>query len=195
MTEAVDIDKIDFEDEYDKADPIDDANLGESINELNRSIREQEELQDKLSGAEWSSMNEEERTKLEQQIAFNEKEWELYIMTASKTILSILHRGFDKIKQVGRVMVLDEKSAEKLYNRLRLIESDEGTYKIAFENERGTLKDVISPGNRWLAPNVCLRIFGKKFMKDMGFDVNKLKSDTNSKIPRKRIEQIEQYVD
>ena len=43
-------------------------------------------------------MNEDEQTKLEQQIAFNEKEWGLYIMRASKTILSILHRGFDKIK-------------------------------------------------------------------------------------------------
>ena len=31
-------DEIDFEDQYDKADPIDDANLVESINELNRSI-------------------------------------------------------------------------------------------------------------------------------------------------------------
>ena len=69
-------------------------------------------------------------------------------MRASKTILSILHRGFDKIKQGGRVMVSDEKAAEKLYNRLRLAKSDEGTYKIAFENERGTLKDVISPANR-----------------------------------------------
>ena len=49
----------------------------------------------------------------------------------SKTILSILHRGFGKIKQGGRVMALDEKSAEKLYKRLRLIESDEGTYKIS----------------------------------------------------------------
>ena len=29
-------DEIDFEDEYDKADPIDVANLDESINELNR---------------------------------------------------------------------------------------------------------------------------------------------------------------
>ena len=28
-------DEIDFEDEYDKADPIDDDNLDESINELN----------------------------------------------------------------------------------------------------------------------------------------------------------------
>ena len=28
-------------------------------------------------------------------------------MRASKTILLILHRGFDKIKQDGRVMVLD----------------------------------------------------------------------------------------
>ena len=41
-------DEIDFEDQYDKADPIDDANLDESINELNRSIQEQEELQESL---------------------------------------------------------------------------------------------------------------------------------------------------
>ena len=45
-------------------------------------------------------------------------------------------------------MVLDEKSSEKLYNRLRLGKSDKDTYKIAFENESGTLKDVLSPGNR-----------------------------------------------
>ena len=132
-------DEIEFEDEYDKADPIDDANLDESINEMNRSTREQEELQDKLSRAEWSPMNKDEITKLGQQIAFNEKKQGLYIMRASKTILSILHRGYDKIKQDGKVMVLDEKAAEKLYNHLRLIESNEGTYKIAFENERGTL--------------------------------------------------------
>ena len=37
-------DEINFEDQYDDADPIDDANLDESINELNRLIREQEEL-------------------------------------------------------------------------------------------------------------------------------------------------------
>ena len=54
-------------------------------------------------------MNEDERTKLEQQIAFNEKERGLYMMRASKTILSILHRGFDKIKQDAKVMILDEK--------------------------------------------------------------------------------------
>ena len=83
-------DEIDFEDQYDKADPIDDP--------------------------EWLSMDKDERTKLEQKIAFNEKKQGLYIMRASKTILSILHRGFDKIKQDGGVMVLDEKSAEKLYN-------------------------------------------------------------------------------
>ena len=116
-------------------------------------------------------------------------------MRTSKTILSILHRGFDKIKQGGKVMVLDEKSAKKLYNPLRLMESDKGTYKIAFENESGTLKDVLSHGNRWLVPNAHLRIFGKKFVKDMGFDVNKPKRGTKSKIPRKKIEQIEQYVD
>ena len=61
-------------------------------------------------------------------------------------------------------MVSDEKSAEKLYKRLRLIESDEGTYKISFENESGTLKHVLSPGNRWLTPNVYLKLFGEKFM-------------------------------
>ena len=116
-------------------------------------------------------------------------------MRASKTILSILHRGFNKIKQDGKVMVLDQQSAEKLYNQLRLVETDEGTYKVAFENESGTYKDILSPGNRWLEPNTYLRIFGKKFVKDMGFDVDKPKTGTKSKIPKKRVELIELYVD
>ena len=188
-------DEIDFEDQHDKADPIDDANLNESINELNESIQEQEELRERLSRAEWTSTNKDERTKLEQQIVFNKKKQGEYIMRASKPILSILHRGFNKIKQDGKVMVLDGKSAEKLYSRLHLVESDEGTYKIAFENESGTYRDILSPTNRWLVPNAYLRIFGKKFIKDIGFDVNKPKSGTKSKIPQKRMEQIEQYID
>ena len=91
-------DEIDFEDQYDKADPIDDANFDESINELNRSIREQEELERRILRSEWKLTNKDERMKLEQRIAFNEKKQGLYIMRASKTILSILHKGFDKIK-------------------------------------------------------------------------------------------------
>ena len=188
-------DEIDFEDQYDKVDPIDDDSLDESMNELNKSIREQEELQGRLSRAEWKSTNEDERTKLEQRIAFNEKKQGLYVMRASKTIISILHRGFDKIKQDGRVMVIDEKSAEKLYNKLRLAVTDEGTYKIAFENESGTYKDILSPTNKWLTPNVYLRIFGKKFIKDMGFDVDRPRTGAKSKIPKKRMKQIEQYID
>ena len=188
-------DEIDFEDEYDKADPIDDTNLDESINELNESIREEEELREKLTRSEWKSNNKDERTKLEQRIAFNEKKQELYVMRASKTIISILHKGFDKIKQDGKVMVMDEKSSKKLYSRLHLVESDEGTYKVAFENDSKKYKDILTPGNRWLVPNAYLRIFGKKFMKDIGFDVDKPRSGTKSKIPKKRMEQIEQYVD
>ena len=187
--------EIDFEDEYDKADPIDDADLDTSMNELNKSIQEQEELEKRISRAEWTSTNKDERTKLEQQIAFNEKKQGEYIMRASKTIISILHRGFNKVKQEGKVMVLDEKSAEKLYSRLRLVETEEGTYKVAFANESGTYKDILSPTNRWLAPNAYLKIFGKKFMKDMGFDVDRPRTGTKSKIPKKRMKQIEQYVD
>ena len=188
-------DEIDFEDEYDKTDPIDDDNLDESINELNKSIQEQEELLEKLGRAEWSPINKDQIAKLGQRIAFNEKKQAIYIMRASKTILSILHRGFDKIKQDGKVMMLDQQSAEILYNKLRLAVTDEGTYKIAFENESGTYKDILSPTNKWLAPNAYLRIFGKKFIKDMGFDANKPKSGTKSKIPKKKIKQIEMYVD
>ena len=188
-------DEIDFEDQYDKVDPIDDADLDASMNELNESIREQEELESRITRAEWTSTNKDERTKLEQQIVFNKKKQGEYIMRASKTIISILHRGFDKIKQDGKVMVLDEKSAEKLYNRLHLVESDEGTYKVAFKNESGTYKDILSPTNRWETPNTYLRIFGKKFMKDIGFDADKPKSGTKSKIPKKKLEQIEQYID
>ena len=75
------------------------------------------------------------------------------------------------------------------------METDEGTYKIAFENESGTYKDILSPGNRWLEPNTYLRIFGKKFVKDMGFDVDRPRTGTKSKILKKRMKQIEQYVD
>ena len=109
---SLELDEIDFEDQYDKADPIDDADLDASMTILNESIREQKELESRINRAEWKSMNKDERMKLEQQIALNEKKQELYIMRA---IISILHRGFDKIKEDGRVMVLDEKSAEKLY--------------------------------------------------------------------------------
>ena len=187
-------DEIDFEDQYDKLDPIDDADLGTSINELNESIQEQEELESRITKAEWKSMGKNEQTELEQQIALNEEKQSQYIMRASKTIISILHRGFDKIKQDGKVMVLDEKSAEKLYDRLYLVKS-EGTYKVTFENERGTNKDILSPGNRWLEPNAYLRIFGKKFVKDMGFDVDKARTGTKSKIPKMKMKQIEMYVD
>ena len=148
-----------------------------------------------LSRAEWTSTNKDERTKLEQQIVFNKKKQGEYIMRASKTIISILHRGFNKIKQEGKVMVLDQQSAEKLFSRLHLVETNEGTYKVAFVNERGTNKNILSPGNRWLEPNAYLRIFGKKFMKDIGFNVDRPRTGTKSKIPKKRIEQIEQYVD
>ena len=127
-------------------------------------------------------------------MALNEEKQSQYIMRASKTIISILHRGFDKIKQDGRVMVLDEKSAEKLYDRLYLVKS-ERTYKVAFENDSKTHKDTLTLTNRWLVPNAYLRIFAKKFMKDIGFDVDKPKSGTKSKIPKKRMEQIEQYID
>ena len=188
-------DEIDFEDEYDKADPIDDDNLNESMNELNESIQQQEKLEKRLRKTEWTSLNEDEQKNLKQQITLNEKKQKQYVMRASKTILSILHRGFNKIKQDGKVMVLDQQSAEKLYNRLRLVETDEGTYKIAFENESSTNKNILSPGNRWLEPNAYLKIFGKKFMKDIGFDVYRPRTGTKSKIPKKKMKQIEMYVD
>ena len=50
-------DEINFEDQYDKADPIDDEDPDASMNILNESIREQEELREKLSSAEWTSTN------------------------------------------------------------------------------------------------------------------------------------------
>ena len=71
----------------------------------------------------------------------------------------------------------------------------EGTYKVVFKNESGTYKDILSPGNRWLVPNAYLKIFGRKFMKDIGFDADKTKSGRKSKIPKKKMKQIGMYVD
>ena len=53
-------DEIDFEDQYDKADPIDDADLDESMTILNESIRVQEELKSRIPRTEWSSMDKNE---------------------------------------------------------------------------------------------------------------------------------------
>ena len=53
-------DEIDFEDQYDKADTIDDADLDTSLTLLNESIREQEELESRIRRAEWSSMDKNE---------------------------------------------------------------------------------------------------------------------------------------
>ena len=55
--------EIDFEDEYNKADPIDDGDLNESMTEMNESTREQEELLDRFCRTEWTSVNEDEQQK------------------------------------------------------------------------------------------------------------------------------------
>ena len=47
------------------------------MNLLNESIREQGELQEKLSRAEWSPINKDEIAKLGQRIAFNAEKQEL----------------------------------------------------------------------------------------------------------------------
>ena len=53
-------DETDFEDQYDKADPIDDADLDTSMTLLNESIQEQEELESRIHRAEWTSKNNDE---------------------------------------------------------------------------------------------------------------------------------------
>ena len=58
-------DEIDFEDQYDKIDPIDDEDLDASMTILNESIRELKELESRITRAEWKSMDKNERTKLE----------------------------------------------------------------------------------------------------------------------------------
>ena len=61
---SLELDEIDFEDQYDKADPIDDADLDTSMNILNESIREQEELESRIH-----------RANGHQRIKMNEQSW------------------------------------------------------------------------------------------------------------------------
>ena len=58
--------EIDFEDQYDKLDPIDDAGLDESTTVLNELMREQEELESRITRSEWTLTNKDQQTKLEQ---------------------------------------------------------------------------------------------------------------------------------
>ena len=57
---SLELDEIDFEDQYDKADTIDDADLDASMTLLNESIRVQEDLERRITGAEWTSTNKDE---------------------------------------------------------------------------------------------------------------------------------------
>ena len=52
--------------------------------------------------------------KLEQQIAFNEEKQSLHVRQLQKRSYRYYIEVFDKIKQDGKAMVLDEKSAERL---------------------------------------------------------------------------------
>ena len=54
---SLELDEIDFEDQYDKVYHIDDADLDASMTLLNESIREQEELEKRVRRTEWSSMD------------------------------------------------------------------------------------------------------------------------------------------
>ena len=62
----------------------------------------------------------------------------------------------------------------------------EGTYKVPFESDSKTYKNILSPINRWLVPNAYLRIFGKKFMKDIGFDADKPISGKKVRFPKRK---------
>ena len=77
---SLELDEIDFEDRYNKADPIDDADLDTSMTLLNESIQEQEELESRIRRTEWLSIDKDEQTKLEQQITFNEEKQSLYVI-------------------------------------------------------------------------------------------------------------------
>ena len=57
-------DEIDFEDQYDKADPIDDADLDASMTLLNESMRVQEMLKENLVGLNGN-----------RQMKMNERSW------------------------------------------------------------------------------------------------------------------------
>ena len=54
---SLELDEIDFEDQYNKVDPIDDEDPDASMTILNKSIREQEELESRVNRAEWASTN------------------------------------------------------------------------------------------------------------------------------------------
>ena len=56
----LELDETDFEDQYDKANLIDDADLDASMTLLNESIRVQEELESRIRRTEWLSMDRDE---------------------------------------------------------------------------------------------------------------------------------------
>ena len=57
---SLELDEIDFEDQYDKVDPIDDADLDTSMTLWNESIRVQDKLESRIHRTKWLSMDKNE---------------------------------------------------------------------------------------------------------------------------------------
>ena len=158
MAEGIDIDL--FDKSFSEVDIIsdDDDNY---FHDLNDNLKQQEEIKLRLESINnKSKLTEEEadrRIDLKRQLMDTTKRLEITKIKTSKNIISILHKEFNKIKENRRVLVRDEVSGQKLYNRIEFVSDGDG-YEPKFIGYKGAYKDLTTTKGNWLSSKQYLKV-------------------------------------
>lgn len=185
---AEEFDDDSFEESYNNIDDFDNNDFDFDINE---AIRQQNELQTKLDNINRGEMSQEqinERNNLRSEVDRVTRNIETEKIRATKAIVSILHKEYTKLKKSGRVKVGDVQSGQELFDRIKFNNGD-----VLFENERGERKSLLTKNGKWRSPKEYKKLFGVKFLRDLGFDPDS--SKTANKIASKEAAKLNEKLD
>ena len=153
---------------------VDDFDNDLDFSNIDEEFRRQNELKTRLQNLNRGEMSQEqidERNNLRKEVNQVTRNIENEKLKVAKTIISILHKEYVKLKESGRVKVKDAQSGQKLFDKIEFNDGD-----VLFENERGERKSLLTSNGKWRSPKEYKKLFGVKFLRDIGFDPDSSKS-------------------
>ena len=156
-------------------EPFEGNEVGESFGEIDdfdsnvyEELNQKTELQARLKNIDRGEMSQEqidERNNLKKEFNRLTESIRAEKSKVVRSIISILHREYVKLKESGRVEVRDTQSSQKLFVRIEFNDGD-----VLFKNERGEKKTLLKNNGEWRTAKSYASILGSKFLRDLGFD-------------------------
>ena len=162
-------------------EPFEGNEVGESFGEIDdfdsnvyEELNQKTELQARLKNIDRGEMSQEqidERNNLKKEFNRLTESIRAEKSKVVRSIISILHREYVKLKESGRVEVRDIQASQKLFVRIEFNDGD-----VLFKNERGEKKTLLKNNGEWRTAKSYASILGSKFLRDLGFDPKSSKS-------------------